>query len=138
MIEIKTNNFEETKRVGAELAKSITVGRLLLIDGEMGVGKTVFCRGLYSGFGCIGYFQSPTFAIANVYEGRFIFVHLDLYRICDGRDIEAAGLYDYLDEGAVVAAEWAQNAPELAQVPHIAVNICGKGEKRIITIREKP
>ena len=57
--------------------------------------------------------SSPTFAIVNYYRGPRPFAHFDLYRIHTEVDLAAAGFYDYLDMGAVVACEWSENCAEL-------------------------
>jgi len=68
-------------------------------------GQTAFCEGIARGLGCTDPVSSPTFAIVNYYRGPRPFAHFDLYRISTENDLCAAGFYDYLDEGAVVAAE---------------------------------
>ena len=78
-----------------------------------GAGKTAFCQGLAEGLGCTDPVSSPTFAIVNYYRGPRPFAHFDLYRIHTENDLAAAGFYDYLDMGAVVACEWSENCAEL-------------------------
>ena len=92
--------------------------------GGLGAGKTAFCRGLAEGLGCTDPVSSPTFAIVNYYRGPRPMAHFDLYRIHTENDLAAAGFYDYLDQGAVVAAEWSENfAALLAQEDPIRVDI---------------
>ena len=87
-------------------------------------GKTAFCEGIARGLGCTDPVSSPTFAIVNYYRGPRPFAHFDLYRISTENDLCAAGFYDYLDEGAVVAAEWSENfADLLALEDPIHINI---------------
>ena len=80
--------------------------------------------------------SSPTFAIVNYYRGPRPLAHFDLYRISSREDLETAGLYDYLDEGAVVAAEWSENFADLLALEHpVRVDIChAGGDERVITI----
>ncbi len=80
--------------------------------------------------------SSPTFAIVNYYRGPRPLAHFDLYRISSREDLETAGLYDYLDEGAVVAAEWSENfADLLALEKPVTVDIRHRGgDERVITI----
>ena len=70
-------------------------------------------KGLAEGLGCTDPVSSPTFAIVNYYRGPRPFAHFDLYRIHTEGDLAAAGFYDYLDMGAVVACEWSENCAEL-------------------------
>ena len=71
------------------------------------------CQGVAEGLGCTDPVSSPTFAIVNYYRGPRPFAHFDLYRIHTENDLAAAGFYDYLDMGAVVACEWSENCAEL-------------------------
>ena len=80
---------------------------------RLGAGKTAFCQGIAEGLGCTDPVSSPTFAIVNYYRGPRPFAHFDLYRIHTENDLAAAGFYDYLDMGAVVACEWSENCAEL-------------------------
>ena len=81
-------------------------------------------RRLAEGLGCTDPVSSPTFAIVNYYRGPRPMAHFDLYRIHTENDLAAAGFYDYLDQGAIVAAEWSENlAPLLDQEHPIRVNI---------------
>ena len=67
------------------------------------------------GLGCTDPVSSPTFAIVNYYRGPRPLAHFDLYRIHTENDLAAAGFYDYLDMGAVVACEWSENCADLLE-----------------------
>ncbi len=108
-----THSPAETEALGERLARALSGGALILFTGGLGAGKTTFCRGLARGLGCTDEASSPTFAIVNVYRGPRLFAHFDLYRAHTEEDLLAAGFYDYLDAGAVVAAEWSENAAAL-------------------------
>lgn len=132
----ETNSREETEALGERLARSLADGALVLFTGGLGAGKTAFCAGLARGLGCTDAVSSPTFSIVNVYRGPRVFAHFDLYRISSMEDLLCAGFYDYLDGGAVVAAEWSENAAALlAGEPAVRVGIEQLGEtRRRITI----
>lgn len=125
-----------TEALGEALARAMPGGALVLFTGGLGAGKTTFCRGLARGLGCTDTVSSPTFAIVNVYRGPRTFAHFDLYRIRSEEDLQAAGFYDYLDAGALVAAEWSENAAALlAAEEAVRVDIEQTGEHtRRITI----
>ena len=92
--------------------------------GKMGVGKTTFIKALCEEMGIVDVVNSPTFAIVNYYRGPRPLAHFDLYRISTENDLCAAGFYDYLDQGAIVAAEWSENfADLLAPEDPIHINI---------------
>ncbi len=131
-----THNKNETVALGEKLAKTLAPSSLVLFTGGLGAGKTAFCEGIAKGLGCIDEVSSPTFAIVNAYRGKQIFAHFDLYRIYTLEGLESAGFYDYLDEGAVVAAEWSENVSDLL-AGEAAVRIDIKlldGDNREITI----
>ena len=113
MQEFVTHSRQETVAVGRELAKTLPAGALIAFTGGLGAGKTAFCQGLAEGLGCTDPVSSPTFALVNYYRGPRPFAHFDLYRIHTEGDLAAAGFYDYLDMGAVVACEWSENCAEL-------------------------
>ena len=124
MQEYMTHSREETVALGRTLAPTLAPGTLIAFTGGLGAGKTAFCQGLAEGLGCTDPVSSPTFAIVNYYRGPRPMAHFDLYRIHTENDLAAAGFYDYLDQGAVVAAEWSENfASLLAQEEPIRVDI---------------
>ena len=124
MAEFITRSPEETVELGRRLAAALPEGAIIAFTGGLGAGKTAFCRGLAQGLGCTDPVTSPTFAIVNYYRGPRPMAHFDLYRIHTENDLAAAGFYDYLDQGAIVAAEWSENlAPLLDQEHPIRVDI---------------
>lgn len=108
-----THSRAETVALGRAVAARLPAGALLAFTGGLGAGKTAFCQGLAEGLGCTDPVSSPTFAIVNYYRGPRPMAHFDLYRIHTEADLAAAGFYDYLDQGVVVAAEWSENCAEL-------------------------
>ena len=124
MEEFMTRALEETGLLGRQLAGRLGLGTLIAFTGGLGAGKTAFCQGLAEGLGCTDPVSSPTFAIVNYYRGPRPLAHFDLYRIHTEADLAAAGFYDYLDMGAVVACEWSENCAELrAQENPVTVDI---------------
>ena len=113
MSEYITHSRAETVALGARMAAVLAPGSLVAFTGGLGAGKTAFTEGLAEGLGCTDPVSSPTFAIVNYYRGPRPFAHFDLYRIHTEVDLSAAGFYDYLDMGAVVAAEWSENCADL-------------------------
>ena len=114
MSEYITHSREETVALGRKLAAVLPDGALIAFTGGLGAGKTAFCEGLAEGLGC----TDP------VSRGPRPLAHFDLYRISTENDLCAAGFYDYLDQGAIVAAEWSENfADLLAPEDPIHINI---------------
>lgn len=130
MEEYSTHSRAETVALGRALAARLHPGDLIAFTGGLGAGKTAFCQGLAEGLGCTDAVSSPTFAIVNYYRGPRPLAHFDLYRIHDAHSLAAAGFYDYLDAGAIVAVEWSENCAALLEAEHpirIDIQRCGPG-----------
>lgn len=117
---------EATEALGRKLGESIKQSGIrrafIALDGEMGVGKTVFCRGFASAFGIAGV-KSPTYTIVNEYRGKDgtkIF-HFDLYRIDGYDDLASIGYDDYIMSDGYSIAEWTARIPE--EVPGDAIRV---------------
>ena len=113
MSEYITHSRTKSVARGARLAAVLTPGSLVAFTGGLGAGKTAFCQGIAEGLGCTDPVSSPTFAIVNYYRGPRPLARFDLYRISTENDLCAAGFYDYLDQGAIVAAEWSEDFADL-------------------------
>lgn len=123
MPKLITKSEDETIRLGIKLAKKLMPGCFIAFTGGLGAGKTAFCRGIAQGLKCVDIACSPTFAIVNYYRGPQPFAHFDLYRGASEQALETAGFFDYLDAGAVVAAEWSENMDKALCTPNITVEI---------------
>lgn len=110
MEEYISNSPEETEKIGANLAKSLKGGEVIAYQGNLGMGKTCFTRGLAKGLGYNGEVTSPTFNLINEYiGGRLSLYHFDMYRISSWEDLFSTGYFDYIEAGGVIAAEWSEN-----------------------------
>ena len=110
-VEYLTRNEAETAAVARELAGALRTGRFVLLEGDLGAGKTAFVRGLAEGLGVDPEdVSSPTFTLVQDYQGRVRLFHVDLYRVDRGSDVEDLALDDLATEG-VVAVEWAERLP---------------------------
>jgi tRNA threonylcarbamoyladenosine biosynthesis protein TsaE len=125
--------------VGAALAATLRPGDVVLLEGEMGAGKTTFVRGAARALGFDGPVTSPTFTIGRRYEGgQAPIAHLDLHRLSGLDDEDPALLDDYLTPDAIAFVEW----PAIAEAEidprriaaHVALEHAG-GDQRRITIR---
>jgi len=95
-------------------AKRLEPGDLILCDGEMGVGKTTMAQGIANGLEIKANITSPSFTKLNIYPGKWTFHHLDLYNVTSIDELEALGIYDFLEpyEG-VTLVEWWDMFPEI-------------------------
>lgn len=127
-----SHGADETLNFAAEYAKSLAAGDVVLLNGEMGAGKTVFCKGVARGLGITDEVLSPTYAYMNDYEGRLF--HFDCYRLKDGAQAEALGLCDYFYAGGVCLIEWAENIASVLPENVKTVTIQKmSAEERVIT-----
>jgi tRNA threonylcarbamoyladenosine biosynthesis protein TsaE len=99
---------EDLLPLAAALAEVLVAGDVLLLSGGLGAGKTTLTQALAKalGVGDDQYVSSPSFALVHEYVGRLPMVHMDLYRLDDEEDVEAAGLPDFFDRSAVCVVEW--------------------------------
>ncbi len=109
-LERLTRSPEETEAAGRELAGWLRPGDVVLLEGELGAGKTVMARGIVRGLGSADHVSSPTFVLVHEYRGRAPVAHADLFRIGGPADIEDLGLEEYLDGQFVVLVEWPERA----------------------------
>ena len=116
----------ETMEFAKEYAKTLSAGDVVLLEGEMGAGKTVFVKGLAEGLGIDEEIASPTYAYMNDYGG--VLYHYDCYRLKSGAQAEALGLCDYFYAGGVCVIEWAQNIADVLPRNCKTVRIVKRGE----------
>ncbi|MCD8205750.1 MAG: tRNA (adenosine(37)-N6)-threonylcarbamoyltransferase complex ATPase subunit type 1 TsaE [Clostridia bacterium] len=98
---------EQTIELGKAYAARLKAGDVVLLDGEMGAGKTVFAKGVAAGLGIKDEITSPTYAYMNDYDGRLY--HYDCYRLKSGAEAEGLGLTDYFYGQGVCLIEWSGN-----------------------------
>ena len=109
MTTYRSESPTETEQLGQKLAAQLVPGTVVAFFGGMGMGKTVFTRGLARGLGCTESVSSPTFALVQEYGGQPPLVHFDMYRITTWDDLDSTGFYDYIDMGYILAVEWSEN-----------------------------
>lgn len=103
-----TSSADGTRAVARVVADHTRSGDLLVLSGDLGAGKTAFAQGLGAGLEVSDPITSPTFTLANRYDGRLRLHHLDVYRLTsidEVADLDIAGL---LDDDAVTAIEWGE------------------------------
>ncbi|WP_051237808.1 tRNA (adenosine(37)-N6)-threonylcarbamoyltransferase complex ATPase subunit type 1 TsaE [Lacticigenium naphthae] len=107
MKKITVKNEKETKEIAYHLSLYLKAGDVILLEGDLGMGKTTFTKGLASGLGITRIIKSPTYTIIREYlGGRLPLYHMDVYRI-DEEGAEELGLEEYFDGDGVSVIEWA-------------------------------
>ena len=122
----------DTEEFGARFAKTLKCGSVVVLTGEMGAGKTVFCKGVARGLGVADEVLSPTYAYMNDYDGKLF--HFDCYRLKNGAQAEQLGLTDYFYADGVCLVEWAENIAEVLpeKVITVVIEKAGDEKRRII------
>ena len=121
---IETNSEKETYAFGLELGKKAHAGQVYTLVGDLGVGKTVFTKGLARGLDILEPVSSPTFTIVQVYEeGRLPFYHFDVYRIGDVEEMDEIGYEDYIYGDGVSLIEWANLIEEILPENYTEIKI---------------
>ncbi|MGN0790623.1 MAG: tRNA (adenosine(37)-N6)-threonylcarbamoyltransferase complex ATPase subunit type 1 TsaE [Christensenellales bacterium] len=121
-----SKNARDTQNIAKNLAKTLSGGEVILLNGDLGAGKTTFTKGLVKGLGGKKTVVSPTFTIMHSYDDTRIPVyHFDMYRIADEDELYELGLEEYLYENGVAVIEW----NKFSRLPEktVTVNIVLKG-----------
>ena len=123
-MKIETWNPEETFTWAKKAGMRAQPGQIYTLDGELGVGKTIFTKGFAEGLGVTEPVCSPTFTIVQEYDsGRLPLYHFDVYRIGDLEEMEEIGYDDYFFGRGICLIEWAVQIRELLPEQVIAVRI---------------
>ena len=111
---IETYSPEETFQAGKQLGEQAERGQVYCLNGDLGVGKTVFTQGFAKGLGIQGDVNSPTFTIIQQYEeGRLPLYHFDVYRIGDISEMDEIGYEDCFYGQGVTLIEWSELIREI-------------------------
>ncbi len=121
-----TLNFEsrspaETRRLGRTLAAQLRPGDVLLLQGELGAGKTCFSQGIGAGLRVKEPVKSSSFVLVNEYSGRLHVYHADLFRLEDPREVFELGLEENATDGLLLV-EWPDRAPRELPPHHLLVS----------------
>jgi tRNA threonylcarbamoyladenosine biosynthesis protein TsaE len=131
----QTSSADETEALGAALASTLRRGDIVLIEGELGAGKTTFVRGACRALGVTAAVTSPTFTIGQRYPGPVPISHLDLYRIEDLDHEDPDLLADYIGPDTIAFVEWPR--AELPGFPEPAARVRiehAGGDRRIVEV----
>ena len=124
-----TNSASETRELGVRLAEQLKAGDVILMDGELGAGKSELARGVAKGLGVQETVTSPSFTILNVYEsGRCPLYHFDWYRLESAEEIFELGMDEYLGGDGVALVEWPDRCPDAIPEDFLRIRIEATGE----------
>lgn len=122
MKEIKLTDRKKTIELGEKVGQLLKAGDVLVLDGDLGAGKTTFTKGLAKGLDIPDLIKSPTFTIIREYhDGRLPLYHMDAYRLENG-GAEDLGLEEYFDSDGVSVVEWAQFVEDELPADFLAIH----------------
>ena len=138
---IETNSSKETYDCGFRMGQEAEPGQIICLEGDLGVGKTVFTQGFADGLGIDEPICSPTFTIIQEYDtGRIPLYHFDVYRISGPWDMDELGYEEYFYGDGVCIVEWGLMIEELLPDDCIFIEITKNTEKgfdyRRVSIKE--
>lgn len=135
-MEYSASSLDELKPIAQELATVLT-GKVWLVEGEMGAGKTTFIKALCQALGITDNVSSPTFSLVNEYRmpgGSPVF-HFDFYRIQEATEALDMGVEEYFDSGNLCLVEWADRVQDYLPDNPGKISIVNTGERRLISVQ---
>ena len=122
MLGCRTAGVDETRALGGAVATLVAVGDVVVLVGDLGAGKTAFVQGFAASLGVTAPVTSPTFTLANRYEGRLVVNHLDVYRFDCPEEVSDLALPELLDDG-VTLVEWGDTIASALPSEQLSVTI---------------
>ena len=137
-LKMEVKSLEETRQVATAFAKSLTNPMVVLLNGDLGSGKTTFVKEVVKALGCDDLVTSPTFTLLNSYNAKFPVYHFDMYRLSSAEEAMNVGFEEYFDKrtlDGVCFVEWSENVEGLIRDVDFVIDIQKKGEsERVFTI----
>ena len=123
MINIVSNSEMETKELAKKIAKQLNNNSVIVLEGDLGAGKTKFTEGILEYFNLADEISSPTFTIVNEYNRESINIyHFDVYRLADIDEFYAIGGDEYFGKGICII-EWGEIVEKTIPKDHIKIKI---------------
>lgn len=124
-LSVVSRSPEQTRELGEATARSLPDGATVALFGDLGAGKTAFVQGMARAAGVPPEIPvvSPTYTLIHEYPGRRMLIHVDLYRLAGGADLEEIGLYELMDGEALVAVEWADRLDPADLESHLSARL---------------
>ena len=132
-----THSEAETRAIAAEIGATLRRGDVVVLNGELGAGKTTFVKGLAEGLGVVDAVTSPTFTIVQHYEGRVPVTHVDVYRLDRLQELHDLGFEEMLDDGVTII-EWGDAVAPLLPQKRLEVRLTMGDDLDVRTIEIAP
>ena len=138
-LKMEIENLKQTQELAQAFAKVLKPSTIVVLNGDLGSGKTTFVKEVVAALGSKDLVTSPTFTLLNTYEASFPIYHFDMYRLSSAEEAMAVGFEEYFDKKSldgVCFVEWAENVEGLIKKVDYIINFEKKGEThRTVTIK---
>ena len=138
---METNSLGQTRELAKAFSKVLKAPMVILLNGDLGAGKTTFVKEVVAALGSNDLVTSPTFTLLNTYDAAFPVYHFDMYRLASAEEAMNVGFEEYFDKDrldGVCFVEWSENVEGLINDVDYEINIEKLGDtKRRFTIKEK-
>lgn len=138
-LKMEVSGLEQTRQVAEAFAKSLKNPMVVLLNGDLGSGKTTFVKEVVKALGCDDLVTSPTFTLLNTYNAKFPIYHFDMYRLSSAEEAMNVGFEEYFDKrtlDGVCFVEWSENVEGLIGDVDFVIDIQKKGENERVFIVE--
>lgn len=122
-MEIKLNGLKDTEEFGIRFGKLLKPGDIVCLNGDLGAGKTTMTKSIGIGLDVEEYITSPTFTLINMYKGRIVVYHFDVYRLENVDELYDLGFDEYFFGEGVCIIEWAEKIDRLIPEDRIIIDI---------------
>ena len=138
MESLTLTNRDATIALGKKIGQQLVAGDVLVLDGDLGAGKTTFTKGLAAGLEIPDIIKSPTFTIIHEYQdGRLPLYHMDAYRLENG-GAEDLGLEEYFDGDGVSVVEWAEFVEDELPADFLSIHFKRTGDDNTRILEFEP
>jgi len=133
-----SKSYLDTEKLGIEFSKIVSKGTIVLLNGDLGSGKTTFAKGVLKGLNYAEEVTSPTYTLINEYNADYNVIHIDCYREKNINRWLNIGLIDYFTTENILFIEWPENIKDiLLSRSVISLNFEIKGlDERLIAMKE--
>lgn len=130
----RSRSADDTRAIGAALASVLRDGDVVVLDGDLGAGKTALVQGAARALGVTEQVTSPSFVLVRSYRGAHRIVHIDVYRLTALQELFDLGFEEVFDPGAITFIEWGEAVADELPEDAIRIRIRARGDEREITV----
>ncbi len=130
-IKMEVENLEQLKALGGAFAKALKPPMVVVLQGDLGAGKTTFVKSVVEALGSKDVVTSPTFTLLNTYDAKFPIYHFDMYRLSSAEEAMGVGFEEYFDKtllDGICFVEWPENVEGLISSVDFVVDIRKKSD----------